>query len=313
MVLSYLVMQVTIVILNWNGKRFLAPCLDAVLAQTFRDFEIVLVDNGSSDGSVQFLQRHYPQVRLIVNQRNLGFAAANNQAIRASGSEFVATLNNDTEVEPGWLEALVATVQSDSQVGMCASKMLFAHRRDVINSAGIALDRVGIAWDRLGGRPDDPTTAAPEEVFGPCAGAALYRRQMLDEIGLFNENLPVCEDYDLWLRISCRYPVHLITEPLVIKEGGHEDQLSSRYWGMDRFRIHSIAALMRSGHLDERQLALAQDELGNKCRIYANGCLKRGKWKEAVTYFHLPEIIRDLCNPSGDGKGRQKMKYLDLD
>ena len=190
--------QVTIVILNWNGRQFLAPCLDAVLAQTFADFEVVVVDNGSSDGSVEFLRSRYPQVRLVVNERNLGFAVGNNQAIRASSATFVATLNNDTEPEPGWLGALVAAMESDTRVGMCASKMLFAHRRDVINSAGIAVDRAGIAWDRMGGQPDDPTAAALEPVFGPCAGAALYRHAMLDDVGLFDEDFfAYLEDVDL--------------------------------------------------------------------------------------------------------------------
>ena len=190
--------RVTVVILNWNGRRFLAPCLDAVLAQTFRDFEIVLVDNGSSDGSVDFLRAHYPQVRLVANAHNVGFAAGNNQAMRASQSEFVATLNNDAVPEPEWLEKLVGAMESDERVGACASKMLFAHRRDVVNSAGIAIDRAGIAWDRLGGQLDTPSSGALEPVFGACAGAALYRRRMLDQVGLFDEDFfAYMEDVDL--------------------------------------------------------------------------------------------------------------------
>jgi GT2 family glycosyltransferase len=190
--------QVTVIILNWNGRHYLVPCLDAVLAQTFRDLEVILVDNGSTDGSVELIRATYPQIRLIVNERNLGFAVGNNQAIRASQSEFVATLNNDTEVAPDWLEQLVMAMKGRSQVGACMSKMLFADRPTTINSAGILLDRLGIAWDRLGGQPDDPTTSAPQMIFGACAGAALYRRAMLDEIGLFDEDFfAYLEDVDL--------------------------------------------------------------------------------------------------------------------
>ena len=98
--LTIMLPRVTVTILNWNGRRYLAPCLDAVLAQTFQDFEIVLVDNGSTDGSVDFVRARYPQVRLVANAHNVGFAAGNNQAMRASQSEFVATLNNDAEAEP---------------------------------------------------------------------------------------------------------------------------------------------------------------------------------------------------------------------
>jgi GT2 family glycosyltransferase len=180
--------RVTVVILNWNGRRYLAPCLDALLGQTFQDSQIILVDNGSTDGSVELLRTAYPQAGLILNERNLGFAAANNQAIRASGSEFVATLNNDTRADPGWLGALVEAMDAHPGVGMCASKMLFADRPHVINSAGIAVDRAGIAWDCLGGQPDDPSETTLRPVFGPCAGAALYRRAMLDRVGLFDED-----------------------------------------------------------------------------------------------------------------------------
>ena len=101
----------------------------------------------------------------------------------------------------------------------------------------------------------------------------MLRRSLLDEVGLFDESLPACEDYDLWLRISCRYPVNLIQQPLVVKEGGHPDQLSARYRGMDRFRIQSIEKLIKSGILNKRQQAAAAKELSNKCRIYGNGCL----------------------------------------
>lgn len=179
--------KVSVVILNWNGRRYLDDCLTSLQAQTYTDFEIILVDNGSTDGSVEWVVEHFPQVRVTCNETNAGFAAGNNQAIRASQAEFVATLNNDTRVEPDWLAVLVATAEGDSTVGMCASKMLFANRPDVINSTGISLDPVGIAWDRRGGELDDRQETKLAEVFGPCAGAALYRRAMLDQIGLFDE------------------------------------------------------------------------------------------------------------------------------
>jgi len=190
--------RVSIVIVNWNGLHHLKRCLPAVFAQTFTDFDVTLVDNGSTDGSVEWVKSNCPQVRLIQNTRNVGFARGNNQAIRSSDAEFIVTLNNDTRVEPGWLAALVEAVESDPTVGMVASKILFSDRPGMINSAGIALDPVGIAWDRLGGTPDDPNERAPVEVFGPCAGAALYRRTMLDQIGLFDEDFfAYMEDVDL--------------------------------------------------------------------------------------------------------------------
>jgi GT2 family glycosyltransferase len=156
------------------------------------------VDNGSTDGSVELVQTRYPGLHLLVNEDNVGFAAGNNQAIKATQSEYVATLNNDTRVDANWLGALVEVMDAHSNVGMCASKMLLADRAHVIDSAGIAVDRAGIAWNRLGGQHDVPSETEVQPVFGPCAGAALYRRAMLDQIGLFDEDFfAYLEDVDL--------------------------------------------------------------------------------------------------------------------
>jgi hypothetical protein len=187
-----------VAIANWNGRQYLKNCLISLEEQTFREFEVIVVDNASTDGSVEMLQTHFPRVRVVRNAENLGFAAANNQAIRLSDAPFVATLNNDTEAEAGWLAALVDVMEKNPGAGACASKMLFADRPSIVNSAGIAVDRAGIAWDRLGGEPDVPGETESEEVFGACAGAALYRRAMLDEVGLFDEDFfAYLEDVDL--------------------------------------------------------------------------------------------------------------------
>ncbi|MFQ6059195.1 MAG: glycosyltransferase family 2 protein [Anaerolineae bacterium] len=188
----------SIIILNWNGRPYLEGCLSSVMAQTYPDFEVVLVDNGSTDGSTEFVARRFPQVRIIRHDENLGFAAGNNAAIRATRSLYIATLNNDARAEPAWLAELVEAMESDAQVGMCASKMLYAHRPEVIDSAGLSPDVAGIAWNRRWGERDRGDDAGPMEVFGACAGAALYRRAMLDQIGLFDEDFfAYLEDADL--------------------------------------------------------------------------------------------------------------------
>ncbi|MCL4466978.1 MAG: glycosyltransferase family 2 protein [Chloroflexi bacterium] len=203
--------KVVVIVLNWNGVHFLRDCLGALARQTYVDKEVVLVDNGSSDGSLALVQAEFAGVRLLRNQRNLGFAAANNQAIAATQSEFVALLNNDTQVEPDWLAQLVGALESDPRLGSCASQMLFAQRPGIINSAGIALDRAGIAWDRWGGRSAQDAPAEPGEVFGPCAGAALYRRALFADVGGFDEDFfAYLEDVDLAWRArlrgwGCRY------------------------------------------------------------------------------------------------------------
>lgn len=190
--------RVDLVILNWNGKKYLEDCLPSVLAQTYPNFGIILVDNGSTDGSIEFVREQFPQVHLICNTENKGFAGGNNQGMRLSRADYVATLNNDTRLEPNWLAELVEVMERRPELGMAASKMLFAHQPDLINSAGICLDRAGIAWDWRGGELDNPDEQQPQEIFGACAGAALYRKQMLDQIGLFDEDFIIyMEDVDL--------------------------------------------------------------------------------------------------------------------
>jgi GT2 family glycosyltransferase len=193
-----------IVIPNWNGRLLLAECLAALEAQTWRDFEIVVVDNGSTDGSVEWIRKHAPTVRVIVNAENVGFAAAINQGIQSTHSCYVVALNNDTRPEPTWLEEMLRAAEANPRVGMVACKMLFADEPGVINSTGICVDRAALAWDRRGGELDDASAPGntrelqPVEVFGPCGGAALYRRAMLDEIGFLDQDFfAYFEDVDL--------------------------------------------------------------------------------------------------------------------
>jgi GT2 family glycosyltransferase/glycosyltransferase involved in cell wall biosynthesis len=191
--------RVSVIIVNWNGRTHLATCLPALFAQSFRDFEVIVVDNGSTDGSVEWVKEQFAQVRVIQNQTNLGFAVANNQGIRAAQGKLVALLNNDTQVDPQWLAEMVEAMESDPSVGMVAAKMLLADQPNLIDSAGVAIDRAGIAWGAEGGQTDHLTTsAAVREVFGACGGAALYRRSMLAEIGLLDEDFfAYLEDVDL--------------------------------------------------------------------------------------------------------------------
>lgn len=186
----------SVVIVNFNGKQHLERCLPALAAQTERSFEVIVVDNASTDGSTEWLVAQQPAVRVICSPRNVGFAAGNNLGIRAARGEWIATLNSDTEVEPDYLERLVAATQ-DARVGMVAPLMLEFNRRDYIDAAGIRVDRAGVAWNRLAGTRAGALTAT-SPVWGACAGAALYRRAMLDRIGLFDEDyFGFYEDVDL--------------------------------------------------------------------------------------------------------------------
>jgi len=220
---------VSVVIVSWNGRRLLARCLPKVLTQTYTPLEVIVVDNGSQDGSADWVEEQFPSVKLVRSARNLGFAAGTNLGIEVSSGTFIATLNNDAFASRTWLEELVRAMGQDEQIGMCSSQMLFADRPYIINSAGIVVDRVGIAWDRLGGQTADGHTEV-RPVFGACAGAALYRRAMLDDVGLFDEDFfTYLEDVDLawraqWAGWKCVYVPQAIVyhaHSSTAKEGSH--------------------------------------------------------------------------------------------
>ncbi len=192
---------VSVIIVNYNGKQYLKNCLSSLSAQSYPAIEIIFVDNGSGDGSVEYVKKEFPSVRIIESRKNLGFAKGNNLGIKEAGGELIATLNNDTQVTSHWLEELVSAMDSDELVGMCASKMLFMKNPGMINSTGISLSRSGTCWDRGIFEPDTGQYESKEEVFGPCAGAALYRKSMLEDIGLFDEDFHAyVEDTDLAFR-----------------------------------------------------------------------------------------------------------------
>jgi GT2 family glycosyltransferase len=192
---------VSIIIVNYNGRVFLEKCLSSLMKQTYPAIEIILVDNGSADDSIKFVKGEYPSIRIIANKENLGFARGNNVGIKESRGEMIATLNNDTEVTPEWVEELVKAMDSNKKVGMCASKMLFMKNPQMINSTGICISRSGACWDRGMSERDRGQYESLEEIFGPCAGAAMYRKSMLEEIGLFDEDFHAyMEDADLAFR-----------------------------------------------------------------------------------------------------------------
>jgi GT2 family glycosyltransferase len=191
-----------VVIVNWNGKHLLGECLDSLLAQNVGGIEIILVDNGSQDGSAEYVLERYHDVRVVSLPENIGFAGGNNAGIRAASGKYIAILNNDTKVDPNWLMNLLREAEaSPSVVGMWASKILSYDKPDIIDNVGLLMypDGLGRGKGRLevdGGQYD-----RTGEAFFPSGCAGLYRRKMLDEIGLFDEEFfAYADDVDLGLR-----------------------------------------------------------------------------------------------------------------
>jgi GT2 family glycosyltransferase len=197
--------RAAIVILNWNGREFIRDCLRAALAQTYPLFRIIVVDNQSRDGSRELIQNEFPEVTLVPLPENLHFARGMNAGFREALADpacaFVAALNNDTRIAPDWLAELVRAAEEEG-VGMVASKILFMDRPRVLNSAGLSIARDGSAMDRGWNEPDEGQYDDRHGIFGPSAGAALYRREVLKSAGLFDEDfLAYYEDVDLAWRV----------------------------------------------------------------------------------------------------------------
>jgi GT2 family glycosyltransferase len=201
--------MISVIVVNYNGMRFIKGCLTSLAKQTAEDFEVIVVDNGSDDGSEGEVQKYYARARLLKLKDNKGYPAALNRGIGESHGDFILTLNNDTELDPLFIEELLSTSDDEPATGMWATKMVLPDGR--INSTGICISRSGAAWDRGMFQEDTRQFDEPGEVFGPCAGAALYRRKMLEDIGLFDEDFFLyMEDVDIAFRgrlagWTCRY------------------------------------------------------------------------------------------------------------
>jgi GT2 family glycosyltransferase len=188
----------SVIIPNWNGVRHLPTCLNSLRQQTYPRLEVILVDNASTDESVALVQREYPDVAVLQLDGNLGLTGGINRGIQLARGEIIAPLNNDTEVCPGWAEAMVAALLDHPDAGMAASKILLFDQRDILHSAGDAYGVDGIPVNRGVWQKDEGQFDDDEYIWGGCGGAVAYRRAMLEDIGLFDEDLFMyCEDVDL--------------------------------------------------------------------------------------------------------------------
>jgi len=199
----------TIVIPNWNGKDLLSNCLKSLERQTYEPFEVLVIDNGSTDGSIECIESNYPYVKIICFEQNQGFSVAVNAGIKKAKGDYIVLLNNDTEAEPDWLENLVSAMEKHPDIGFGASKMLNYYQRDKVDSAG---DRVGVyPYPRGIDCQDGPQYSVEQEIFSACAGAAIYRKEIFEKVGMFDEEFfAYYEDVDLcyraqWLGIKGMY------------------------------------------------------------------------------------------------------------
>jgi glycosyltransferase involved in cell wall biosynthesis len=265
---------VSVIIPTRDRAAMVREAVDSVLDQKDAHSELIVVDDGSTDETPEVLSSYRDRIRLI-RQDNRGVSAARNRGVQAARGEWIAFLDSDDLWLPGKLRAQLSFFASHPGLLICQTEEVWIRNGRRWNPKKYHAKPSGYCFGRLLER----CLVSPS--------AVMIHRSLLDRVGLFDESLPACEDYDLWLRIGCRHPIGLVPEPLVIKRGGHPDQLSATVPALDRYRIQAIARLLETGELTEEQRAQAAAQLEKKARIYAMGCLKRGRREEAEAVLSL--------------------------
>ena len=261
-------MKISVVIPTFNRIRLVARAIDSVLKQSLNPYEIIVVDDGSEDGTSEMIQNKYSSIKLI-RQQNNGVSAARNKGIKHAKGDWIGLLDSDDEWKEKKLEnqadRLIKTPEYD-----------FCHTNEIWIRNGVRVNQRK-KHEKYGGYIFDKCL----DICRISPSSVLFRKNILDHVGWFDDQLPVCEDYDLWLRITAEYRILFIDEPLIIKYGGHDDQLSRSVESIEFFRIKSLENLLDRTELSTNNRVLAIQMIIKKYNIYLNGLVKRKKQSEA--------------------------------
>jgi len=239
--------------------------------QTRAADEIIVVDDGSTDNTEDVVKKYFPRVRYI-RQENQGVSAVRNLGIEKSSGNWIAFLDSDDAWLPKKLERQIQALKENPSFSVCHTDEIWIRRGRRVNPKKKHRKFGGAVFEKC----------LPLCVISPSS--VLIGRGVFDRFGLFDTALPVCEDYDLWLRICGFLPVLYLGEPLVVKYGGHKDQLSRQYWGMDRYRIYALEKIVDDKRLDEKKRGTAIRMLLKKIDVYLTGARKRSKREEIAFY-----------------------------
>jgi glycosyltransferase involved in cell wall biosynthesis len=269
---------VSVIIPTYNRWPMLCEAIESVLGQSYRCVELIVVDDGSEDGTQKKLERYESRVRLLCQPRR-GVASARNLGVRSSSGRYLAFLDSDDLWQPGKLETQVAFMDAAPEVQISQTEEIWIRKGVRVNPK------------KRHRKPSGDIFRASLDLCLVSPSAVMMTRELFERVGGFDEAFTVCEDYDLWLRVAVDHRVPLIPEPLVVKRGGHKDQLSRSTWGLDRFRVLALRKLLRSGLQGEKRI-WAIEALANKIAILVQGARKRGKEDDAAMY---ETILSRVC------------------
>jgi len=277
---------VSVIIPTYNRWPMVGEAIESVLNQTFCDFELIVVDDGSTDDTLRGLEKYGPDIRLLA-QSKAGVSAARNSGVSAARGRYLAFLDSDDLWRRKKLEIQTLFMTQNADVEISQTEEIWLRNGIRVNPKA---------------RHRKPSGNIFRESLEFCLvspSAVMMTRELFERIGGFDESLPVCEDYDLWLRIAVDHRVPLIPSSLIVKRGGHADQLSHSVWGMDRYRVQALQKLLRSGLHGEKR-AWTLDALKRKVSVLSQGARKRKKHSEALAYEAiLVEFIQEMVNVGG--------------
>jgi len=261
---------VSVIIPTFNRGWIIKEAIDSVLNQAFESFELIVVDDGSTDNTLDILTEYKDRI-ILIKQRNRGVSAARNRGMDAASGRFIAFLDSDDLWLPQKLNRQIEFFDSNPDALICQTQETWIRDGVRVNP--------GKRHRKVSGMIFEPSL----HLCLVSPSAVMVKRSLLDEVGFFDENLPACEDYDMWLRIGYKHPIFLIDTPLIIKRGGHADQLSKNP-ALDKYRIIALKKILDRNVLAEKQHRAAAKVLKEKCTVYAAGCQKRGRTEEAEYY-----------------------------
>jgi len=268
---------VSVILPTYNRAWTLKDAVDSVLLQDYPNIEFIIIDDGSEDNTQELLGVYKNEITVFY-QANKGVSAARNKGIKESKGDFIALLDSDDAWDKKKISCQMEFFNNHPEALICQTEEIWIRNGKKVNPKV---------------KHKKPSGMIFEQSLHLCLvspSAVMMKRQLFELKGYFNEDFTVCEDYDLWLRVSSTLPVFLIDKPYTIKRGGHKDQLSN-FHSQDKFRIRSLSTLIESGNLTLDQTQKAKNVLKKKCVIYGNGCIKRGKKEEGEFYLGLTQKL----------------------